>query len=109
MARGPSEPAVKPVRLAVRLTPRGGRDAAEGWIRDADGAPCLKARVAAPPVDGAANAALERLIADSLRIAGGAVRIVAGHQGRVKRLEIAGIPDEALVEAFGQLGQTGSG
>lgn len=58
-------------------------------------------RVAAPPVDGAANTALERLIAGSLRIAAGAVQIVAGHQGRMKRLEITGVDDEALAKVFG--------
>jgi uncharacterized protein YggU (UPF0235/DUF167 family) len=104
VARVPSETAVKPLRLTVRLTPRGGRDAVEGWIRDADGAPCLKVRVAAPPVDGAANTALERLIAGSLRIAVGAVQIVAGHQGRVKRLEITGVGDEAVAKVFGEPG-----
>ncbi|WP_409565351.1 DUF167 domain-containing protein [Methylobacterium sp. J-001] len=92
------------MRLTVRLTPRGGRDAVEGWIRDADGAPCLKVRVAAPPVDGAANTALERLIAGSLRIAVGAVQIVAGHQSRVKRLEITGVDDEAVAKVFGMPG-----
>ncbi len=102
MARRPPEPAAKPLRLTVRLTPRGGRDTVEGWIRDADGAPCLKVRVAAPPVDGAANTALERLISESLGVAGGAVRIVAGHQGRVKRLDIAGIHADALARAFGE-------
>ncbi|MCJ2060356.1 DUF167 domain-containing protein [Methylobacterium sp. J-048] len=101
MTRTPTEPAIKPLRLTVRLTPRGGRDAVEGWIRDADGAPCLKVRVAAPPVDGAANTALERLIAGSLRIAAGAVQIVAGHQGRVKRLEITGVDDGAVAKVFG--------
>ena len=101
MARSPSETIVKPLRLTIRLTPRGGRDAVEGWIRDADGAPCLKVRVAAPPVDGAANTALERLIAGSLRIAAGAVQIVSGHQGRVKRVEIVGVDNEAIAKAFG--------
>ena len=41
------------VELAVRLTPRGGSARIEG-IADRDGYPCLKVRVAAPPVDGAA-------------------------------------------------------
>ncbi len=50
MARAPAE-ADKPARLVVRLTPRGGRDAIDGWTRDADGAPCLKVRVSAPPVE----------------------------------------------------------
>jgi len=90
-----------PPRLTVRLTPKGGRDAVEGWIRDADGAPCLKVRVSSPPVEGAANEALERLIAATLRVPASAVRIVAGHQARVKRLEIVGADEEDFTRAFG--------
>ncbi len=85
----------------MRLTPKGGRDAVEGWIRDADGAPCLKVRVSSPPVEGAANEALERLIAATLRVPASAVRIVAGHQARVKRLEIVGADEEDFTRAFG--------
>jgi len=95
-------PAAAPAaRLTVRLTPKGGRDAVEGWIRDADGAPCLKVRVSSPPVEGAANEALERLIAATLRVPASAVRIVAGHQARVKRLEIVGADEEDFTRAFG--------
>lgn len=100
MARTPVE-APKPARLVVRLTPRGGRDAIDGWTRDADGAPCLKVRVSAPPVDGAANEALEKLIASTLKVPGGAVKVVAGHQARVKRLEIAGADETDLTRVFG--------
>ena len=52
------------VELAVRLTPRGGAPRIEG-VADADGQPCLKVRVAAPPVDGAANAELVAFLARS--------------------------------------------
>ena len=93
-----------PLRLIVRLTPRGGRDAVEGWARDADERSYLKARVAAPPLDGAANAALEKLIAKALKRPKGAVRIVAGEQARVKQLEIEGITQTDLDAAFGTPG-----
>ena len=91
----------QPLRLIVRLTPRGGRDAVEGWARDEDGRPHLKARVAAPPLDGAANAALERLIAKALKRPRGAVRIVAGEHARLKHLEIEGAAEADLTAAFG--------
>jgi uncharacterized protein YggU (UPF0235/DUF167 family) len=78
-----------PLRLIVRLTPRGGRDAIEGW--------------AAPPLDGAANAALEKLIAKALKCPKSAVRIVAGGQSRVKQLEIDGIAAADLEGAFGDV------
>ncbi|MCJ2018161.1 DUF167 family protein [Methylobacterium sp. E-065] len=91
------------VRLAVRLTPRGGRDATEGWGRDEKGQPYLKARVAAPPVEGAANAALEKLIAKALKVSLGSVRIAAGDQSRLKILEIDGIPQADLERVFGHV------
>ena len=80
-------------RFAVRLTPRGGADRVEGI--DDDGA--LHVRVAAPPVDGAANAALCRLLARELRVARGAVRVVAGETGRRKVVEAE--VDPATLEA----------
>ena len=56
----------------------------------------LKARVAAPPVEGAANAALVRLVAKALGLPRSAVRIASGETARVKLLEIDGL-DEAEV------------
>lgn len=88
--------------LAVRLTPRGGRDAVDGWALDADGRPYLKVRVASPPVDGAANAALLAFLAKTLRIPRSAVRLAAGDTARLKRLELDGVDAEDLARAFGQ-------
>lgn len=88
--------------LAVRLTPRGGRDAVEGWATDADGRAYLKVRVASPPVDGAANAALVTLLAKTLKIPRSAVRLAAGDTARLKRLELDGVTAGDLAKAFGQ-------
>ena len=71
------------VRFAVRLTPRGGRDAIDGVGEDG----VLRVRVAAPPVEGAANEALCRLLARALGVAPGGVRIVGGGSGRRKLVE----------------------
>lgn len=59
-----------------------------------DGA--LKVRVAAPPVDGAANESLTRLIADALGIARSRVRLVAGAANRRKLIEMDGVDPAAL-------------
>jgi uncharacterized protein (TIGR00251 family) len=89
-------------RLAVRLTPRAGRERIDGWEQDEAGRPFLKARVAAPPVEGEANAALVRLIAKALGVPKGAVRIVAGDTARLKQLEIEGLEQAELVTRLSQ-------
>jgi uncharacterized protein YggU (UPF0235/DUF167 family) len=58
----------------------------------------LRVRVAAPPVDGAANRALVALVAGELGVPRSAVRIAAGETGRTKVLEVAGV-DPARISA----------
>jgi uncharacterized protein YggU (UPF0235/DUF167 family) len=86
----------------VRLTPRGGRDALEGLVELADGRTALKARVRAAPAAGAANLALETLIAEKLGMPRSAVTLIAGGKGRLKTLAITG-DAERLAEALGRL------
>jgi uncharacterized protein (TIGR00251 family) len=76
--------------LAVRVTPKGGRDAIDGVADLADGTSVLKVRVRAAPSDDEANAALIRLLAGALGVPVRAVSLVAGGRGRVKRLQISG-------------------
>lgn len=84
-------------RIAVRLTPRGGRDRIDGWDRDGEGRPYLKARVSAPPEDGKANAALVVLLAKALVVPKSAVTIASGQTARLKQVEIDGLEtDEAV-------------
>ena len=78
------------VELAVRLTPKGGRDAIEGIEQRADGRAVLKARVRAAPSEGEANAALQALIARALVVPARDVSLVGGATARIKRLRIAG-------------------
>ena len=93
--------AVPPHRLTVRVTPKGGRDAVDGWAKDEAGRSLLKLRVSAAASDGAANAAVVALVAKSLRIPKSAVRITVGETARVKRLEIEGVGPEEIARAFG--------
>jgi uncharacterized protein (TIGR00251 family) len=78
------------VAVTVRLTPKGGRDAIDGIDRLADGSVVLKARVAAAPSEGEANAALMRMIAKALGVPPRDVAIASGDTGRIKRLAVAG-------------------
>ena len=80
------------VRFAVRLTPRGGSDRVDGVV---DG--ILRAHVGAPAVDGAANNALIRLLADQLEIPRRDVRIVAGAAGRQKLVVVDHLEPAAIV------------
>ena len=76
----------------MRVTPRGGRDTLTAGT-DAH----LAARIAAAPVDGAANAALVALVAKTFGVAKRDVAIVGGESARLKRLKITG-DTQALAE-----------
>jgi uncharacterized protein (TIGR00251 family) len=76
--------------LAVRVTPKGGRDAIEGVMTLADGSCALKMRVRAAPSAGEANAAMIALLARALGVPPRSVDLVAGASGRIKRVRIAG-------------------
>lgn len=82
------------VAVEIRLTPRGGRDQIDGVDTLSDGRKVLRARVRAVPEKGAANAALERLIARTLDWPHSAVAIQSGHTARVKTVRIAGDAEE---------------
>ncbi|MEQ1615062.1 MAG: DUF167 family protein [Hyphomicrobiaceae bacterium] len=88
------------VAIRVRLTPRSSREAVEGIEETADG-PAFKARVRAVPEDGAANAAVEILIAAWLGVTKSSVKLSAGGKSRVKVLDVIGDAGQlgALLEA----------
>ena len=70
--------------LAVWVQPGARSTSAQGII---DG--CLKLRLAAPPVDGKANEALLRWVADRIGVPVRAVELVTGHTSRRKRLKFS--------------------
>lgn len=76
--------------LAVRLTPKGGRDAIDGVAQLADGRCVLKVRVAAAPSESEANTALLRLIAKTVGVPPRDVTLAAGATSRVKQLAVSG-------------------
>lgn len=91
-------------KIAVRLTPRGGRDGVDGWAADEAGRPYLKVRVSAPPVEGEANAALEKLLAKQLKVSKSSVRVVSGTTARLKQVEISGLALEDVLALLGAPG-----
>ena len=92
MEDGPERPPLPPYvsprpggsELAVRVAPRSGRSALAG---ERDGA--LLIRLAAAPVEGAANHALVRLLADILHVPRTSITITAGERSRDKRLAVS--------------------
>ncbi|MBX2855380.1 MAG: DUF167 domain-containing protein [Rhodobacteraceae bacterium] len=87
-------------RVAIRVTPRAGRDVVEGWSVDAEGRPVLLLKVTAPPADGAANRAVLKLLAKSLGAPKSALRLLSGETSRHKRVEIDLTP-ETVAERLG--------
>ena len=88
--------------LAVRLTPKGGRDQLDGIALLADGSAVALARVRAAPEDGAANRALIVLLARTFGAPKSAIELVSGATTRLKRVRIPGDPVAlgAIVEAW---------
>ena len=74
------------VRIAVHVVPRAAVSAVVGLHGDR-----LKVTLAAPPVDGAANAELVAFFARALGVARRDVELVAGETSRKKTLAIAGV------------------
>ena len=74
--------------LSVRVIPRSSKSKIDGRRGDA-----LLVRLAAPPVDGAANDALIDLLAREFQRPKRDITIVSGHSSRDKRIEIGGLSE----------------
>lgn len=77
------------------LQPRASRNEFAGHHGDA-----LKVRITAPPVDGAANEALIRFLADGLGVGIRAVEIVSGLSGRRKTVRVQGVSAAEVLARF---------
>lgn len=84
-----------PARINVYVQPRASKTAIAGMH---DG--CIKIRLAAPPVDGAANAALVEFVAERLNVAKSKVRVVTGFSSRRKVVEVDGVTAAQLSQAL---------
>jgi uncharacterized protein (TIGR00251 family) len=77
--------------LEVEVQPRASRTEVVGWREGR-----LRVQLTAPPVEGAANAALVGLLAERLGLPRGALAVVSGAAARRKRVRIDGIDEAAL-------------
>lgn len=87
----PFTPTATGVRLTLHVQPRAARTEIVGLHGDA-----LKLRLAAPPVDGAANDALIRFLAERLGVSRSALTLVSGATSRRKVVEVAGMTAETV-------------
>jgi uncharacterized protein (TIGR00251 family) len=83
-------------RLLLRVQPRASRSEVVGPHGEA-----LRVRLAAPPVDGAANEELVRLLAERLGVARSAISISAGASGRSKGVRVAGLVPAEVADRLG--------
>ncbi|MGB5681912.1 MAG: DUF167 domain-containing protein [Polyangiales bacterium] len=79
------------ITFEVRVAPRASRNRVVG-VQDG----LLKVALTAPPVDGAANEALRKLLSKTLGVSKSAVEIVRGERGRTKLLRVRGADESKL-------------
>jgi uncharacterized protein YggU (UPF0235/DUF167 family) len=86
--------------LTVRVIPRAGRTDLAG-----ERAGALLVRLAAAPVEGAANDALLACLSERLDVARARLTLTAGARGRDKRIHVAGLGPAEVVERLGGPGR----
>jgi uncharacterized protein len=84
------------ITFNVRVVPRASRS---GVVGEHDGA--LRVRVAAPPVEGAANEELIRTLARALNVPPRAVEISSGHASKLKQVRVSGVERRVLERILG--------
>jgi len=83
--------------LNVRVVPRASKSEVVGEFDRA-----LRVRIAAAPVEGAANDELVHLLARTFKVSRSSVKIVRGFNSRSKQVRVDG-PDQAVLKKFGVL------
>lgn len=93
------------IMLTLHVQPGAKRTEFAGLHGDA-----LKIRLAAPPVDGKANEALIKFVAETLKLPKSAVNLKSGQTSRRKVLEVSGSSQAAIAQLAGnQASQLGYG
>jgi hypothetical protein len=90
------------ISVALRVTPRGGRDEIDGLETLANGRRVIKVRVRAIADGGEANRAVMELVAKALAVPKARVRILSGATSRLKQIAVDGDPAK-LGEALRKL------
>src|SRR5271157_4582542 len=99
---GASRPTSRGVRVVVRAKPRAKRSRITGTRGLA-----LDVALAAPPVDGAANDELVRLLADALSLPKQALRLVLGSASKHKVVDVTGLDEPEVVQRLADAARTG--
>ena len=86
-----------PITFAVRVVPRSSKSEIVG---EHDGA--LKVKLASPPVDGAANDELVKLLAKSFGVPRSSVEIVSGHTSKTKTVRVRGAAQDKIAAVLQQ-------
>ena len=81
----------------LKVTPSSPGEGITGWMGGS-----LKVRVRAPAERGKANAAVEKIVAESVRVAKDSVRIVTGKTSRQKVIENLGLSKEEVYRRLGK-------
>ncbi|NWK57229.1 DUF167 domain-containing protein [Verrucomicrobiaceae bacterium N1E253] len=74
--------------LRIKATPNAKQNEITGWEDAPMIGPVLRIRIQSPPIDGKANKALTSFLADSLNIPKSKVKLIKGHNSRIKTFEI---------------------
>jgi uncharacterized protein (TIGR00251 family) len=82
--------------LTFHVQPRAKTTEIAGWHGDA-----IKIRLAAPPVDGKANAKLLAFLAEALGLPTSAIRMAGGERGRRKRVQLTGLSEAEALRRLG--------
>jgi uncharacterized protein (TIGR00251 family) len=96
VTRGPVAPKGDSTLVRLRVSP----NAKTTGLRRPHGDAALKLRVAVPPVDGRANAEVERFVAERTGAAPSRVRVVRGLSGRDKTVFVDGVGAERVREVL---------